>query len=55
MAEDGWGEVGDSGVVEVGEPFGAREFGFLDQPDPAAGLPLVTFSGERLGQERLMR
>ena len=30
MAQGGGGEVGDVGVVEVGEPFGARELGLLD-------------------------
>ena len=55
MAEDGGGEVGDAGVVEVGEPFGARELGFMDQPDAAPGVPFVAFGGQHLSEERLMR
>jgi hypothetical protein len=31
MAEDGRGEVGDPGVVEVAESFGAREFRLVDE------------------------
>ena len=54
MAEDGRGEVGDPGVVEVAESFGAREFRLVDEPDPAPSVPLVAFSGQHLGQERLM-
>jgi hypothetical protein len=45
MAEGGWGELGDAGVVEVGEPFGAREFGLVDQSDAAAGVSFVAFGG----------
>ena len=55
MRQGGWGEVGDAGVVEVGEPFGARELGLVNQPDPAAGVAFVAFGGEHLGQERLVR
>ena len=55
MAEGGGGEVGDPGVIEVGEPFGARELGLVDEPDAAAGVSFVAFGGQYLGQERLMR
>jgi hypothetical protein len=41
-------------VVEVGEPFGAREFRFVNQPDPPPGVTFVAFGGQRLGQERLV-
>src|SRR4029453_3603959 len=44
VAKDGGGEVGDTGVVEVGEPFGARELGLVDQPDPAASHSAVRTS-----------
>jgi hypothetical protein len=54
VTEDGGGEIGDAGVVEVGEPFGAWELGFVDQPDPAAGVAFVAFGGQRLGQKRLV-
>ena len=54
VAEGGRGEVGDAGVVEVGEPFGARELGLVDQPDPAPGVPVVAFGGQHLGEERLV-
>ena len=42
-------------MVEVGEPFGARELGFMDEPDAAPGVPFVAFGGQHLSEERLMR
>ena len=48
------GEVGDAGEVEVGEPFDARELGLVDPPDPAAGVAVVAFGGQHLGEERLV-
>ena len=53
MSQHRWGEVGDLGVVEVGEPFGARKLGLIHQPDAAAGLSFVAFSGQHLGQDAL--
>src|SRR5881396_1589411 len=53
MSQDGGGEVGDAGVVEVGEPFGARELGLMDQPDPAPGVSFVAFSGQHPARNAL--
>jgi hypothetical protein len=46
MAENGGSEVGDLGLAEVAESFGAREFRLVDEPDAAPGFPLVALVGE---------
>ena len=45
------GQVGQRGVVEVGEAFGAGELRLVDPADPAAGVAVVALGGEHLGEE----
>src|SRR5215203_6502446 len=47
-------QVGQQGGVEVGQPFGARKYGLVDPPEPAAGVAFVAFGGEYVGEERLV-